>query len=302
MNDRRTLTGLVVVALVAALASAYLAVYIMPPRLPDGIETEAVQAKGVDVIDRRMQINGRLTVNQKGTEDIVRFQDNGTNKFTLYDGGGGYFASTVGAGGAFTTATTITATGAISTASNLATAGNLTVSGNSSTVGTWTQTGAATFASTITATGAISTAATLRGNGLQINAGTVTLPSSSVANAALAAPNALYNVPLYSYQVVSGGPVVAWGFRVPVASTAVSGTLWIEELQGSGTLTVTLWNAGSTIQTWVTTNPAVSTLYDTGAFADSLSATSVITGDIRTDSTLQVTGTLLSLWFKAVHQ
>ena len=75
MFKKRTLS----LVLVAVLLASLLAV----PSCKKSVET----AQGVTKIYQETHINGRLTINQKGTDEILRLQDSGTDVWTVADGG-----------------------------------------------------------------------------------------------------------------------------------------------------------------------------------------------------------------------
>ena len=75
MFKKRTLS----LVLVAVLLASLLAI----PSCKKSVET----AQGVTKIYQETHINGRLTINQKGTDEILRLQDSGTDVWTVADGG-----------------------------------------------------------------------------------------------------------------------------------------------------------------------------------------------------------------------
>ena len=139
-------------------------------------------------------------------------------------------------------------------------------------------------------------------SGLTVTAGTVALPASSVANAALAAPNSLVVLGASyarSFNNTTETEVARW--RSPIAMTAITATASAQAV--TGILTYTIWIAGVKQLCQLNVSAArTTTLCSTAQFTPSVAAHSAITIGATAAASDYVTDTFISLILKAVHQ
>ena len=156
---------------------------------------------------------------------------------------------------------------------------------------------------TTTRTISVGTSASVA-NGLTVSAGSVSLPAGSVANAALAAGNSYFAIPVHWATQITNTTEEIYRTSIPVAATPISITLSAGAAGGhaAGTARVRVWDDGVSLGEVLETAPSADTYYShAAALGGSIAANSTLTFEVMTTN-YGLTDAQVTLWAYAAHQ
>lgn len=280
-----------------------------PPAVPLG----TTHLSGLEVSGNETD---ELVVNQTGTGDIVELRDSGTVQWRLADGGAVTVVGTSDhqgnvsdSGGAYTIQDNvlITPTEAVTTTVAAIIRGHSNSSVNVLEVQNYGQTKSFQVSQgghiTTTRTISVGTSASVA-NGLTVSAGSVSLPAGSVANAALAAGNSYFAIPVHWATQITNTTEEIYRTSIPIASTPISITLSAGAAGGhaAGTARVRVWDDGVSLGEVLETAPSADTYYShAAALGGSIAANSTLTFEVVTTN-YGLTDAQVTLWAYSAHQ